>query len=53
MKRVESANSVDPDEAAHNEPPHLDLCCLSCCPRIFNMIWLGIPGRIFIEILQA
>ena len=22
------ANSVDPDEVAHNEPPHLDLHCL-------------------------
>ena len=22
------ANSVDPDETAHNEPPHLDLHCL-------------------------
>ena len=22
------ANSVDPDEVAHYEPPHLDLCCL-------------------------
>ena len=23
-----SANSVDPDETAHNEPSHLDLRCL-------------------------
>ena len=22
------SNSVDPDETAHNEPSHLDLCCL-------------------------
>ena len=22
------ANSVDPDEVAHNEPPYLDLHCL-------------------------
>ena len=22
-------NNVDPDEVAHNEPPHLDLQCLS------------------------
>ena len=22
------SNSVDPDEAAHDEPPHLDLHCL-------------------------
>ena len=28
MKIVELANSVDPNEVAHNEPPHLDLHCL-------------------------
>ena len=28
MKIAEFANSVDPDEVAHNEPPHLDLHCL-------------------------
>ena len=28
MKIVAFANSTDPDEVAHNEPPHLDLCCL-------------------------
>ena len=22
------SNSIDPDETAHNEPSHLDLCCL-------------------------
>ena len=27
-KVAKFANSVDLDEAAHNEPPHLDLCCL-------------------------
>ena len=26
---AEFANSVDLDEAAHHEPPHLDLHCLS------------------------
>ena len=26
---AEFANSVDLDEVAHNEPPHLDLLCLS------------------------
>ena len=30
---VESANSLDPDEAAHNEPPHLHLPSL---PLIFE-----------------
>ena len=28
MKILEFANSVDPDEVAHNEPPHLGLHCL-------------------------
>ena len=23
-----TSNSVDPDETAHHEPSHLDLCCL-------------------------
>ena len=27
-KVTEFANSIDPDEVAHNEPPHLDLDCL-------------------------
>ena len=25
------ANSVDPDETAHNKPSHLDLQCLQWC----------------------
>ena len=28
MKINKFSNSVDPDEAAHNEPSHLDLHCL-------------------------
>ena len=28
MKIVEFANSIAPDEVAHNEPPHQDLHCL-------------------------
>ena len=28
VKTAEFANSTDPDEAAHYEPPHLELCCL-------------------------
>ena len=28
MKSGEFAKSVDPDEVAHNEPPHHDLCYL-------------------------
>ena len=30
LKIVEFANSVDPDEVAHDEPPHLYLHCLPC-----------------------
>ena len=26
---VKLVNCVDPDEVAHNDPPHLDLHCLS------------------------
>ena len=33
---VEFANRADPDEAAHNEPPHLALLCL--CYSILNMV---------------
>ena len=33
LRRVEFANSVDPDEAAHNELPHPHLHCL---PLIFE-----------------
>ena len=29
MKISEFANSIDLDEVAHNEPPHLDLHCLN------------------------
>ena len=29
-KLAEFANSLDPDEAAHNELPHLGLHCLLC-----------------------
>ena len=28
LYHVEKANTVDPDETAHNEPSHLDLQCL-------------------------
>ena len=33
LKIVEFANRVDPDEVAHDEPPHLDLHCL---PSLFK-----------------
>ena len=31
---------IDPDEVAHNEPPHLDLQCLSSSLWILSMIYL-------------
>ena len=44
MTMTEFANSVDPDEAVHDEPPHLDLQCLLSSPSslsILDMISLG------------
>ena len=35
---AEFANTVDPDEMAHNEPSHLDLQCLPSSLRFFNII---------------
>ena len=32
------ANSIDLDEVAHDEPPHIDLHCLPSSLRILNMI---------------
>ena len=32
------ANGVDPDEVAHNEPPHLDLHCLLSSLLILNIL---------------
>ena len=37
-KIAEFANSVDLNEVAHNEPPHLDLHCLPSSLWILNMI---------------
>ena len=37
-KIAEFADSIDLDEVAHNEPPHLDLLCL--LSSLLNMIWL-------------
>ena len=39
---AELANSVDLDEMAQNEPPHLDLHCLLSSLWILNMILLGL-----------
>ena len=38
MKIVEVANSIDPDEEAHNEPSHLDLNSLPSSLCILSII---------------
>ena len=40
-KIAQFANSVDLDEVAHNEPPHLDLHCFPSSRLILNMVKLG------------
>ena len=35
VSKKRMANSVDPDETAHNGPSHLDLHCLQRC-----LVWL-------------
>ena len=34
------ANSVDPDEVAHDEPPHLDLHCFQIQLHVFSFLML-------------
>ena len=41
-KIAEFANSVDLDEVAHNEPPHLDVHCLPSSLWILDMIYFGL-----------
>ena len=41
MKIIEFANSIDKDEVAQYEPPHLDLHCLPSSLGILSMICLG------------
>ena len=47
------ANILDPDEVAHNEPPHLDLHCLQiylvcffCILSVNGFIFHVWPGRV-------
>ena len=50
-KIAEFANSVDLDEVAHNEPPHLDLTAV--CPLVFEFsIWYSLDLKFF-ENLQT
>ena len=37
-KKGKFAHSIDRDEEAHNEPPHVDLHCLPSSLSILNMI---------------
>ena len=39
MNIVDFASSVDPDEAAPDEPPYLDLYCLSSRLGIFHIAY--------------
>ena len=41
MKIVEKANSLDPDEVAHYEPPHLDQQCLPSSFSFLSIIKYG------------
>ena len=45
MKTVEFTNSVDPDEVAHDEPPHQDLQCLLSCLEKKVLMILNFCGR--------
>ena len=38
LQIAEFANSIDLDEVAHDEPPHLDLYCLPSSLWILNII---------------
>ena len=35
---MEFANSIDLDEVAHNEPPHLDLNCVPSSGPLANLM---------------
>ena len=47
MNKAEFANIVELDEAAHNEPPLVNLYCLPSSLGILNM------DETFVEILQT
>ena len=49
MKTVKFANSVDLDEVAQDEPPHLDQKCLLL---VFEFSKLYSLNKMFFEILQ-
>ena len=50
QKIAEFANSIDLDEVAHNEPPHLDLHCL---PLIFEFSILYSSDLTFFQNMQT
>ena len=45
--RTEKVNSVDPDEVAHYEPPHLDLHCFQIQLFSFLMLFIVKPYIVF------
>ena len=45
-KLAEFESSVDPDEVAHNEPPHLDLHCFSSIPLFRKRKFCRLPFRV-------
>ena len=49
MKTAEFVNNIDPDEAAHDEPPHLGLHCLRL---IFELPISCSLNKTFFENLQ-
>ena len=40
IESIKDANSVDQDEVAHHELPHLDLLFLHCNVWIVSMTWM-------------
>ena len=43
------ANSVDPDETAHNEPSHQDLCCLTFLISTLHINYFSIDSLLKIK----
>ena len=52
MKIAEFANSIDQDEAAHDEQAHLDLHCLPLSLTSENMVYIDKTFFFFFEICR-
>ena len=48
---AEFANTVDPDETAHNEPSHLDLQCLPSSLSFFKIVQFTL--KVFLNFADA